>query len=85
MSPRRTAPAKEQSGLPKWLVLAAIVAIALVVVIVGADFLTKLQANSAPQAAIGPTSVSTSGIVRSARTEGDPNAPINFVEYSDFQ
>jgi hypothetical protein len=69
--------------LPTWLVVAGVVAIALVVVLVGADFLGKLMTQS--QVATGPSSVSTGGVTRTGRTEGDPNAPINFVEFSDFQ
>jgi hypothetical protein len=83
MSPRRPNPEKKQSGLPTWLVLAGIVAVALIVVLVGADFLSKAMTQTAVPT--GPSSVSATGITRTGRTEGDPNAPINFVEYSDFQ
>lgn len=79
MSPRRPIPAKtkSQSGLPSWLILVAVVAVAVVAVVVGADFLLKLQ---------GPATLPpTSGVSATGRTEGSPNAPISFVEYSDFQ
>ena len=78
MSPRRAIPEKKkQSGLPSWVILAAVVVVGVVAVIVGADFLAKAQ----PQAALPPTS----GITATGRTKGDPKAPIVFVEFSDFQ
>lgn len=81
MSPRRVAPEKKkQAGLPSWILVAAAAVIVLVVVAIGADFVIKSQ-PSLPL----PTTVSSAGIIRSGRTEGDPNAPLSLVEFSDFQ
>lgn len=81
MSPRRVAPEKKkQAGLPSWILVAAAAVIVLVVVAIGADFIAKSQ-PSLPL----PTTVSSAGIIRSGRTEGDPNAPLSLVEFSDFQ
>lgn len=81
MSPRRAMPEKKkQTGLPSWIMVAAAAVIVLVVVAIGADFVLKSQ----PSAAL-PTTVSSAGITRSGRTEGDPNAPLTLLEFSDFQ
>lgn len=80
MSPRRTAVDRKQGGLPSWLVFAGMAAVAIIVVFVGAEFLGQMRTSS-QSVAVG----STSGIVRTGRTEGDPNAPIELVEFSDFQ
>ncbi len=79
MSPRRVDSEKKQSGLPSMLVFIGIVVVAIVVVFVGADLLTQWQASQ--QATSDPRS----GVKLTGKTEGDPNAPIEFVEYSDFQ
>jgi hypothetical protein len=76
MSPRRAIPEKKkQSGLPSWLILAVIAAIAIAAVIVGADSLTKMTAPPAPSTGSGAAS----------RTKGNPNAKVELVEWSDFQ
>ncbi len=77
--PARKPPTKAtpKGGLPPWLIITAIVAVAVVAVIVGADFLMKLQPT--------PTAPVATNVVASGRTQGDPNAPVSFVEYSDFQ
>ncbi len=80
MSPRRAPPQKKQTGLPSWIFVAAAAVIVVVVLAIGLDFVSKIN-TTPPQ----PTTVSTAGIVRSGRTEGDPNAPIALTEYSDFQ
>ncbi len=77
MSPRRAVPQKPQGGTPSWLVVAGVAIVAVIAVIIGADFVTKIQPPPA-----GP---SVSGVTASGRTRGDANAPVNFVEYSDFQ
>ncbi len=75
MSPRRSAPkAKKDSGLPTWVYG---LGIGVVVVLAGIG-LFILQTPS-PTVTSGSSSTSTS------RTKGDPNAKIDFVEYSDFQ
>ncbi len=78
MSPRRAIPEKKQKGgFPTWMIVAAVAVIAVFVVIVGADFVAKSQ---------GPAVVPTvPGIASSGRTEGDPKAPVAFLEFSDFQ
>ncbi len=70
---------KKQTGLPSWILIAAAAVIVVVAIAIGADFISKAQ--PAPV----PTTVSSAGIVRSGRTEGDPNAPLTLVEFSDFQ
>ncbi len=70
---------KKQTGLPSWILIAAAAVIVVVAIAIGADFIGKAQ--PAPV----PTTVSSAGIVRSGRTEGDPNAPLTLVEFSDFQ
>lgn len=81
MSPRRPVPQKKKtSGLPSWVPIAAVAVIVIVVLAVGLDFVSKI--NTTPPV---PTSVSTAGIIRAGRTEGDPNAPVTLVEFSDFQ
>ncbi len=82
MSPRRSIPTKkEPSGLPTWVIIAGVI----IVVVVGILAVTQIVDNMqpAPQAA-APTSV-VGGITRNGRTEGNPNATIKLVEYSDFQ
>ncbi|MCL4487898.1 MAG: DsbA family protein [Chloroflexi bacterium] len=69
--------AKPKSGLPSWLVVAAIVVVAVVAVVIAADLMTKLQPTS--------TGSGSSDVAASGRTQGDPNAPVSFIEYSDFQ
>jgi protein-disulfide isomerase len=59
------------------MIIAAIAVVVVFVVIVAADFVTKSQ---------GPAVVPTvAGIASSGRTQGDPKAPIAFLEFSDFQ
>jgi hypothetical protein len=78
MSPRRAIPEKkQQGGLPSWMILTAVIVVAVIAVIVGADFLTKVQAPT-----VQPP---TTGVTSSGRTEGNPQAPITMVEFSDFQ
>lgn len=76
MSPRRAIPEKKKSGLPTWVIAVGIG----VAVVVGVVVLFTLQTPSAPS----PTAPST-GVAATGTTKGDPNAPIAFVEYSDFQ
>jgi hypothetical protein len=72
MSPHPTAPQhKKRSGLASWLLIGAVVIVAVIAVVVGADLMIKSQ---------GPTPG-----VAADRTAGDPQAPIAFVEFSDFQ
>ena len=78
MSPRRTAPPlKKQSGLPTWLIIAGIAVIAILAVVVGADFYSKSQR--------APVSFTGRGITANERTLGDPKAPLAVIEFSDFQ
>ncbi len=79
MSPRRAVPQKkqQQQGLPSWLIVGGIVVVLVVVLVVGVDFISK---------SMGPAPVPTvSGVTTSGRMEGDPKAPIAFMEFSDFQ
>jgi hypothetical protein len=73
MSPRRTAPQKNQGGLPSWVIPVGIGAVVVVAILA----LFTLQTPSAP--------VPTSGLSASGRTVGDPNSKVAFVEFSDFQ
>jgi hypothetical protein len=77
MSPRRTDPRKkqEENGLPPWLIAIGVGVLVVVAVVV----LFTLQTPSAPAPV---TSGSTTAI---GRTKGDPNAKVEFVEFSDFQ
>jgi hypothetical protein len=59
--------------------VSGVAVVVIVLLAVGLDFVSKIQTRP-PE----PTTIS-GGIVRAGRTEGDPNAPITFVEYSDFQ
>ena len=79
MSPRRVVSEKKQSGLPSLIVFIGIVVVAIVVVFVGADLLSQWQLSQ--QVATDPRS----GLKLTGKTEGDLNAPIEFIEYSDFQ
>lgn len=82
MSPRRATPTKkEPSGLPPWVIFVGVI----IVVVVVALAVTQILGNSqSPAPTTAPSSV-VGGITRNGRTEGDPNAPIKLVEYSDFQ
>ncbi len=78
MSPRRVVPQKKQpqKGLPSWLIVGGIVVVLVVVLVVGVDFISK---------ATGSAPLPTVNVTASGRTEGDPKAPIAFMEFSDFQ
>ncbi len=80
MSPRRAIPVRKQRGLPAWAVVGAVAIVLIVVLVVGIDFVAKTQVK-API----PASASAGDIPRSGRTEGDPNAPIELVVFSDYQ
>ncbi len=71
MSPRRAAPHHpDRSRLPSWPFIGAIVIVA-VIAVVAAGLIMKSN---------GPTPA-----VAGDRTAGDPQAPLAFIEYSDFQ
>ncbi len=78
MSPRRAVPQKkqQQQGLPSWLIVGGIVVVLVVVLVVGVDFISK---------SMGAAPLPTVNVTASGRTEGDPKAPIAFMEFSDFQ
>ena len=80
MSPRRADPKKQEqannSGLPSWLIPVGIGALVVIAIVA----LYTLQTPSA--AAPAP---SVSGTQTAGRTKGDPNAKVEFVEFSDFQ
>ncbi len=83
MSPRRSTPTKKEQpgGLPTWVIIAGVI----IVVVVAVLAVTQILDNIKPAAqAASPTSV-VGGVIRNGRSEGDPNAPIKLVEYSDFQ
>ncbi|MBI5030711.1 MAG: hypothetical protein HZB51_09300 [Chloroflexi bacterium] len=69
MSPRRTIPQQKKGLSPLVFVMGGIV---VVLVIVGADLLSKAL----------PT---TSSFSANSRTAGDPKSTISFTEFSDFQ
>ncbi len=71
MSPRRAIPHHKKQGVsPLVFVIGGIV---LVLVVIGADWLSKIQPTT-------PSSLSAS-----SRTVGDSQATISFAEFSDFQ
>ncbi len=73
MSPRRAVPEKKtRNNRSQWLWVGALAIVAVLAVAVGADWLMKSQTPG-------------SGLESGGRTAGDANAPITFVEYSDFQ
>ncbi len=73
MSPRRAAPErKKRSGRTIWLIVGAVAIVAVVGVVIGVDLLMKSRPPG-------------SGLAASGRTAGSAQAPITFVEYSDFQ
>lgn len=75
MSPRRAIPQhKKQRMSPLLLVIGSM---ALVLVVVGIDLLSKMQPSA--------TIPSASSLSANSRTAGDPEATISFAEYSDFQ
>jgi hypothetical protein len=81
MSPRRADPKKQEqsstSGAPSWMLPLGIAILVIVAVVV----LYSLQTPSA-----APTvATNVSGTQTSGRTKGDPNAKVEFVEFSDFQ
>jgi|OpeIllAssembly_1097287.scaffolds.fasta_scaffold159673_3 hypothetical protein len=78
MSPRRGDPKQKQqsSGLPTWLILVGVGALAVVAALV----LFNLQTTASPAPAAPSTLTASSG-----RTKGDPNAKIEFIEWSDYQ
>ncbi len=76
MSPRRAVPkSKKETRLPTW-VYALGIGVVVVLAGIGLFILQTPQASVSPA---GPSTTSTS------RTKGDPNAKIDFAEYSDFQ
>ncbi len=77
MSPRRAIPdKKKRSAIPTSLLIGAVVTVAVIAIIIAADFVIKSQDSAIP---------STSSLAASGRTAGNTKAPISFVEYSDFQ
>jgi hypothetical protein len=78
MSPRRADPKlKEKSqGLPTWAVAIAIG----VVVCLAAIGLFLIQTPSTPAPTTGG-----SNSTATSRTQGDPNAKVELIEWSDFQ
>jgi len=78
MSPRRVIPRqKKNDGLPSWLVIGGIMVTIVLLVVVAVDFWSKIQPS--------PVVPSPSDLTASSRTAGDPNAPVSFTEFSDFQ
>jgi hypothetical protein len=72
MSPRRATPQhKKRNGLQMWLLIGGIVMVVVIALVIGADLMIKSQAP-------------TPGLAGD-RNAGDPQAPIAFVEFSDFQ
>jgi hypothetical protein len=72
MSPRRATPQhKKRKGLQTWLLVGAVVVVAVITLTVGADLMINSQG-------------STPGL-SGERTVGNLQAPIAFVEFSDFQ
>jgi hypothetical protein len=81
MSPRRTDPKKQaqasNSGMPAWLIPVGIGAVVVIAII-------ALYVLQTPSPTLAPAP-STSGTQTAGRTKGDPNAKVEFVEFSDFQ
>jgi hypothetical protein len=80
MSPRRADPKKQEqksnSGLPSWLIPVGIGALVVIAIV-------ALYTLQTPQAQAPVPN--TSGTQTAGRTKGDPNAKVEFVEFSDFQ
>lgn len=76
MSPRRAAPQKHSSGLPAWVVPAAIIVLA------AAGVVALFMIQSTPSGG-GPTS--SSGLSGPGRTIGNTASKVALVEYADYQ
>jgi hypothetical protein len=81
MSPRRADPKKQDKpsngGAPSWMIPVGIGALVVIAIVA----LYTLQTPSSTPA----PAPSTSGTQTAGRTKGDPNAKVEFVEFSDYQ